>query len=85
MLIAMFTWLRRLSTREQNQQAARNAHQATHDALTGLPNRLLFTRTLDRALVNAKHGGGSVGLILLNLDRFKEVNSALGHSAGDQL
>ena len=85
LLIAMFVWLRRLSTREQHRQEAHNVHQATHDALTGVPNRALFTRILDRALVAAKQAGSSVGVVLLNLDRFKEVNNALGHDAGDQL
>ncbi len=85
LLIAMFSWLRKLSAREQRRQVLRNAHQSTHDALTGLPNRQLFTRILDRALVTAKEAGSSVGLVLVNLDRFKEVNNVLGHETGDQL
>jgi diguanylate cyclase (GGDEF)-like protein len=85
LLIATFVWLRRLSSREQKRQATRNTHQATHDALTGLPNRLQFTRMLDQTTTAAKHTGGSVGVILLDLDRFREVNNALGHHTGDQL
>jgi diguanylate cyclase (GGDEF)-like protein len=85
LLLAVFIWLRRLSTREQNRQAERHAHEAMHDALTGAPNRALFTRILDRALITSKQAGSSVGVVLVNLDRFKEVNSTLGHDAGDLL
>jgi diguanylate cyclase (GGDEF)-like protein len=58
-------------------------HQANHDALTGLPNRKYLLEALDQALVDA--AGRRVGLFLLDLDRFKEVNDTLGHQMGDQL
>jgi len=58
---------------------------AYHDTLTGLPNRLLYNDRLDQALQHAKRHKKRVGLLLLDLDRFKLINDTLGHSAGDQL
>ena len=58
------------------------AHRASHDELTGLPNRTLLVERLDRAVSEA---GDSVGLLFLDVDRFKDVNDSLGHEAGDRL
>ncbi|SFG29871.1 putative bifunctional diguanylate cyclase/phosphodiesterase [Methylobacterium gossipiicola] len=57
---------------------------ANHDVLTGLANRALFQASLDEALAQARDGD-AVGLILIDLDAFKEVNDTLGHDAGDIL
>jgi diguanylate cyclase (GGDEF)-like protein len=56
-------------------------HQSLHDALTGLPNRVLFSRCLEEALLS----GAPAAVLLLDLDRFKEVNDTLGHHNGDLL
>ncbi|HEX4152635.1 MAG TPA: EAL domain-containing protein, partial [Steroidobacteraceae bacterium] len=77
----------RTRTHAQRLEAA-NAelqHQATHDALTGLPNRVLFMDRLDREIAHAERDGHRFAVLLLDLDRFKLINDTLGHGAGDQL
>lgn len=61
------------------------AHLATHDALTGLPNRMLFTDRLGQLLVRAQRRDTLVGVMIIDLDRFKHVNDTLGHASGDAL
>jgi len=60
-------------------------HVATHDALTGLPNRLLLADRLAQTIVQAEQKNGRFALIMVDLDRFKAVNDSLGHLAGDAL
>ncbi|SBV30464.1 diguanylate cyclase/phosphodiesterase [Micromonospora krabiensis] len=64
---------------------ARFRHQATHDSLTELPNRALFTERLTAALNEPGRGAERLGLCFLDLDRFKVVNDSLGHQVGDRL
>jgi diguanylate cyclase (GGDEF)-like protein/PAS domain S-box-containing protein len=57
---------------------------ATHDSITGLPNRTPFQGELEQALAEAARAGTEVGLLLIDLDNFKQINDTLGHQAGDQ-
>ncbi|HEX5631524.1 MAG TPA: EAL domain-containing protein [Acidimicrobiia bacterium] len=66
-------------------EMANKEHQALHDALTGLPNRLHFSIVIEDALRRVREGTGRMAVLLIDLDRFKEVNDTLGHQRGDVL
>ena len=60
-------------------------HLAYHDALTGLPNRMLFNDRLNLELAHAQRNQQKLAVMLLDLDHFKDVNDTLGHNVGDKL
>jgi diguanylate cyclase (GGDEF)-like protein len=80
-LVAWFTLVLTRTRRETAAAAERSRQQALHDALTGLPNRTLLRRRLDDALTDPH--ARAVGLLLIDLDRFKDINDTLGHAYGD--
>jgi diguanylate cyclase (GGDEF)-like protein len=70
---------------ERKRTEERIKHLAHHDALTGLPNRILLQDRLRQGLGFARRGGSGIGVLLLDLDCFKDLNDTLGHPAGDRL
>ncbi len=97
LVLLMALRMRRLMLRDEEQllelerahlelkaKEAQAHHLAYHDVLTGLPNRALFNDTADQALIRARHGE-TAAILLLDLDRFKNVNDRFGHLAGDAL
>jgi diguanylate cyclase (GGDEF)-like protein len=70
---------------ELAEQKQRSDYFASHDMLTGLPNRFAFQEELRRRVDYAASSGSTVALLFVDLDRFKDVNDTLGHQAGDQL
>jgi diguanylate cyclase (GGDEF)-like protein len=92
LLYVLMLWMAGRSDRilrEQEAQRVANEerirYQAYHDPLTGLPNRTSFVDHLEEAIRRSKRFGWSLGLMFLDLDRFKRVNDSLGHEAGDEL
>ena len=86
----LLLWLvlyRTVHTASQNLQrsAMDNARMALLDSLTGLPNRRMLLLRLERAVNAAHRGGPGVGVLLLDIDRFKDINDTLGHDRGDDL
>ena len=75
----------RVDTRTQELAIANEelTHQALHDALTGIPNRTLLYERLQQAITVAKRERKSVALMMMDLDRFKEINDTMGHHSGD--
>jgi diguanylate cyclase (GGDEF)-like protein/PAS domain S-box-containing protein len=70
---------------ERKDAEAKLVHQALHDALTGLPNRTLFHDRVAQGLKRSQRTKTSYAVLLMDLDRFKEINDTLGHDAGDRL
>ena len=91
-LYLFILWLARRTARlarERDAERAENEkrirHQAYHDSLTGLPNRVSFSEQLEEAIRRARGAERSCAVMVLDLDRFKLVNDSLGHDRGDQL
>jgi diguanylate cyclase (GGDEF)-like protein/PAS domain S-box-containing protein len=74
-----------LNVTERRLAEAQVRRLATHDALTGLPNRTLLLDRLQQALAKSERDGTHVALMFIDLDKFKRINDLLGHSAGDEL
>jgi diguanylate cyclase (GGDEF)-like protein len=77
--------VRKIAESALRRQAELNEYQALHDPLTGLPNRVLFRDRVAQALLACERAGGRVAVLVMDLDRFKEVNDTLGHHSGDAL
>jgi diguanylate cyclase (GGDEF)-like protein/PAS domain S-box-containing protein len=73
------------SQKRLREQMGKAEHQALHDGLTGLPNRTLFRDRAEQALLRGNRHGAGFAVMLIDLDRFKEVNDTLGHHSGDLL
>ena len=75
--------LRDVSDRKAHLEALK--HQALHDALTGLPNRVLLHDRIEQSILNMRHYGTPFALLFVDLDGFKEINDTFGHYTGDVL
>ncbi|MEU7908753.1 bifunctional diguanylate cyclase/phosphodiesterase [Actinoplanes sp. NPDC049118] len=82
LMLALIAWS---TTRSLRRHAARQEHEALHDGLTGLPNRAAFRARAKSTIDAAADAGLEGAIVLVDLNRFKEVNDTLGHHAGDEL
>ncbi len=83
-LYAVLAFIAWSTTRRLRRHATQHQYEALHDALTGLPNRKWFRERAEEAVERGQRGA-SGAIVLVDLDRFKEVNDTLGHHAGDEL
>jgi diguanylate cyclase (GGDEF)-like protein/PAS domain S-box-containing protein len=74
-----------LDTTARHQYEQQLEHRALYDMLSGLPNRALFERDLERALARQRRHGGHLSVMFLDIDRFKTINDSLGHAIGDRV
>jgi diguanylate cyclase (GGDEF)-like protein/PAS domain S-box-containing protein len=82
-IVSILSFVQDVSSRIRAEE--RLQYLATRDALTGLPNRVLLQERLTQAIAKGRRGGQRVGVLFIDLDRFKNVNDTLGHRIGDEL
>ena len=82
-IIGVVSYVQDITQRKLAQE--KMEYQFYHDALTGLPNRILFKEGLEHAIKKAKHNKTVLALLFIDLDHFKEINDSLGHQVGDKL
>jgi diguanylate cyclase (GGDEF)-like protein len=85
LLLGFFAVLLARINRQLARQARESAHVAVHDALTALPNRVLFADRLEHAIVAGRRHPAPFSVMVIDLDGFKEINDTVGHSIGDAL
>jgi diguanylate cyclase (GGDEF)-like protein len=85
LLFVVLTPILRRVTRRMRRQMEEIEYRALYDELTGLPNRTLFRDRIEQAILAARRDNRAAAVMVLDLDRFKEINDALGHETGDQL
>jgi diguanylate cyclase (GGDEF)-like protein len=85
LLLGFLTVLLARINRQLARQARESEHNALHDALTDLPNRVLFADRLEHAIAAARRDPAPFSVLMIDLDRFKEINDTLGHTTGDRL
>lgn len=85
LLLGFLTVLLAQINRQLARQARESEHNALHDSLTGLPNRVLFADRLEHAIAAARRDPAPFSILMIDLDRFKEINDTLGHTIGDRV
>jgi diguanylate cyclase (GGDEF)-like protein/PAS domain S-box-containing protein len=90
MMVGMIGYMQDITARKEAEEALLKQkemlhHQANHDTLTQLPNRMLFQNRLEAAILKAKRNGEKIALFFIDLDHFKEINDSLGHDIGDEV
>src|SRR3954467_5528327 len=82
-LLGVLVFVVSRASKRLERQAAENEHQAMHDSLTNLPNRTLFRDRVEQQLLSARREEAAFAVLIMDLDRFKEINDTLGHRNGD--